>query len=109
MRFVRHAFAVALISLIATGCASPFVDMTKTSEGIEPPTDPNKVQILFTKPEGHFTELASVTSTGWPTGDTAKMLNALRAKAASLGADAVLITNSGLSPDPFWGPSVMEM
>jgi hypothetical protein len=106
MRLATYAFLFS-VWLLAVGCDSPIVDMTKTSKGIERPTDPNAVEILVTKPNRPFTELATVASSGWAVGDTAKMHNSLRAKAATLGADAVLITNTGMTRNPNWGN--MEM
>lgn len=78
------------------GCAT--VDITKTGKGYNPPTNPNDVEILSTRPEKRYVELGSISADGFAISDTAKLHNALRAKAAPLGADAVLITDSRIIP-----------
>lgn len=85
------------ILLIIGGCAT--VNVTKTAKGYFAATNPNEIEILVTKPERSFTELATVTTTGWKPGDTAKMHNSLRAKCAPLGANAVILMSSGVIPD----------
>jgi hypothetical protein len=85
--------------VILTGCAS--VDITKTSSGYSEPTDPNKVEILKTRPEQTFTELGTLTVTGFDSSDVAKMHNAIRQKAAPLGANAVIVTEEGMVPEGF--------
>ena len=85
---------LGLIALVATSCA--VVDVTKTSKGVYPATDPNEVEILMTKPDKPYVELATVSTRNWNPGSTAKMHNALRAKAAPLGASAVILLNSGI-------------
>lgn len=92
--------ATALAVAVLFGCA-PNVDITKTSKGFNAQTDPNNVDVLMTKPDKKFTELGAVSTAGWDPSDTAKMHNALRAKAAPLGADAVIIISSGLVPGGF--------
>lgn len=98
MMFRLVIIALAVVLLI--GCA-PNVDVTKTSKGFNTQTDPNNVDVLMTKPDKKFTELGAVSTAGWDPSDTAKMHNALRAKAAPLGADAVIIISSGLVPGGF--------
>jgi hypothetical protein len=84
-------FAVSLCG----GCAT--VDVTKTSKGVYTATNPNEVEILTVAPKDRqFVELATVSTTKWSPSDTAKMHNALRSKAAPLGADAVVLLNSGI-------------
>jgi hypothetical protein len=46
-----------------------------------------------------------LTVTGFSPSDTAKMHNAIRAKSAPLGADAVIITDEGIYTDPWVGPA----
>ena len=89
-----------IFSLFLIGCST--VDVTKTSKGYDAPTNPNEVEILVTKPDRKFRELATLSVSGFSQKDTAKMHNALRSKAAPLGASAVVITASGLIPDG-WG------
>lgn len=91
---------LALSVLILGGCAA--VDITKTASGFYEPTDPNKVEILKTKPDRKFVELGTLTVTGFDSQETAKMHNAIRAKAAPLGANGVIITDEGMTPGG-WG------
>jgi hypothetical protein len=60
--------------------------------------------ILKTRPEQSYEELGILTVTGFPPSETAKMHNAIRAKSAPLGADAVIITDEGIYTDPWSGP-----
>jgi hypothetical protein len=76
------------------GCAN--VDITKTGKGYYPPTNPNEVEILMTVPTRQYVELASVTTTGHSVRAEAKMHNAIRAKAAPLGANAVILKDQGI-------------
>lgn len=94
-RIVRLAALVGLVSILgAAGCRQ--VDVTKTAKGFYPPTDPNEVEILQTKPEKAYIELGTISTSHWTPSDTAKMHNALRAKCAPLGANAVILLNSGI-------------
>lgn len=97
---LRHIIAV-LLAAILVGCAS--VDVTKTAKGFYDKTDPNQVEILKTRPEKSFIELATVTVTGFPPSETAKMHNAIRAKSAAVGANAVILTSEGVLPGGFTG------
>jgi PBP1b-binding outer membrane lipoprotein LpoB len=100
----RLALILGSVLLLAA-CAT--VDVTKTAKEVFAPTDPNKVDILMTKPDRGYTEVAAVSTTNWEPGETAKMHNALRAKCAPLGADAVLIINSGINPNgKLWATGV---
>lgn len=89
----------SFVTALFTGCAS--VDVTKTSSGYNSPTDPNRVEILKTRPERSYTELGTVTVTGFSSREVAKMHNAVRAKAAPLGANAVVLTDEGMVPAGF--------
>lgn len=86
--------------MLVVGCAS--VDITKTAKGYYEPTNPNDIDILMTGSEKPFIELGSVTVTGFAPDETAKMHNAIRAKAAELGATAVIIKQEGIVSDG-WG------
>lgn len=94
-------FTSTCLVLLVAGCAS--VDVTKTGKGIYAETNPNDVEIIHTKPDQKFVELGSVSTNGWAPGDTASMHNALRQKAGPLGANAVLILNSGMVQDGWNG------
>ena len=83
------------------------VDVTKTGRGFFDPVDPDQVDILMTLPEQGFTEVATVSTTGWSPSSTAKMHNALRMKAGPLGADAVVLINSGVDANgKMWSTGV---
>lgn len=77
-----------------SGCAT--VDVTKTARGFYEPTRADVIEILMTKPSVEYVELGTVSTTGWAPSKTAKMHNAIRSKTAPLGADAVIVTNSGI-------------
>jgi len=96
---------VSVLLLFVSACAQ--INVTKTAKGFHQPTDPDNVEILMTVPTRSFIELASVSTTGWPTNATAKMHNSLRAKCAPLGADAVILSHSGIdSGGYFWATGV---
>jgi hypothetical protein len=97
MRVAILAVLFMFVGLV--GCTN--VDVTKTGKGIEKPTDPNNVEVLMTKPDKSYIELGTVTANGFDVSDTASMHNALRANAAPLGADAVIIISSGQIPGSF--------
>ena len=99
---MKNTPILALLLLVITvfsGCAT--VDVTKTAAGYNSPTDPNRVEILKTRPERSYTELGTVTVPGFSSRDVAKMHNAVRAKAAPLGANAVVLTDEGMVPAGF--------
>jgi len=91
----KKLFGLFVASILSvTGCAA--VHVTKTSMGFHEPTIPDKVEIRMTLPGRGFVELATVASSNWHLGQTAKMHNSMRAKCAPLGANAVVITASGV-------------
>ena len=92
---LRTILLVTACSLF--GCAT--VDVTKTAKGYFPPTNPNDVEILMTVPVRPFVELGTVTVQNVRANDEAKMHNAIRAKAAPLGANAVILQNQGINPN----------
>lgn len=96
-KFITSSIAICAITL--TGCAS--VDITKTAQGHFGATDANTVEILKTRPDKAYTELGTITVTGFSASDTAKMHNAIREKAAPLGATAVILTDEGLIQKTF--------
>jgi hypothetical protein len=99
---MKHYTQTALLSIFTTlllGCAA--VDITKTGAGYFTPTDPNQVEILMTVPTKPYVELGTVTVHGFDAKDEAKMHNAIRAKAAPLGANSVIIQNQGMIPKGF--------
>ena len=98
----NHILAFGAALCICVGCAS--VDITKTAKGFHDPTNPAEVMILKTRPEESYEELGVLTVTGFAPSETAKMHNAIRAKSAPLGANAVIITDEGIYTDPWAGP-----
>ena len=95
----KRSIAILALILLITGCAS--VDVTKTGKGFYEPTAPAEVQILKTLPEFKYVELGTVTVSGFDSKETAKMHNAIRAKSSDLGANAVVLTEEGLTPGGF--------
>jgi hypothetical protein len=83
--------------LVAIGCQT--VDVTKTAKGSYPATLAADVEILRTRPDRKYIELATVTTTGHQPSNEAKMHNALREKTAQVGANAVILTESGVDPN----------
>ncbi|MBM3254186.1 MAG: hypothetical protein FJZ16_08030 [Candidatus Omnitrophica bacterium] len=100
-----YFLGLVCIFLMICGCAT--VNVTKTAKGYFSATNPNEIEILMTKPERSFIELATVTTVNWPPGDTAKMHNSLRAKCAPLGANAVVLISSGINNSGlYWASGV---
>lgn len=89
--------AVFVVATVCAGCVSQRVDITKTAKGAYAATNANEVEILRTVPSRKFIELATVTTTGHQPGAEAKMHNALRDGTARLGANAVILTDSGIN------------
>lgn len=102
MKMAKYIVAMGAALTLCGGCAS--VDITKTAKGYNDPTSPAEVMILKTRPESSYEELGVLTVTGFAPSETAKMHNGIRAKAAPLGADAVIITDEGIYTDPWAGP-----
>ncbi len=105
MKFALTLLSAALLVTLMAACAN--VDVTKTAKGYYPPTKPDNIEILMTRPEKHYIELGTVSTTQWQPNETAKMHNALRSKTAALGADAVYLTASGMDPNnKLWSTGV---
>lgn len=95
----RRLLIIAVVGSFLTACAS--VDVTKTSKGFHAATDANSIEVLKTRPDKAYEELGTITVTGFSASDSAKMHNAIRAKAAPLGATAVILTDEGLVQKTF--------
>jgi hypothetical protein len=91
---LRTFGALVTLVVLLNGCAT--VDVTKTAKGFYSPTKADDVDILMTRPAQDYIELATVSTTNWSPSETAKMHNAIRAKTAPLGANAVVLTESGI-------------
>jgi hypothetical protein len=105
---LRSLLVVCAMAL-TVACAN--VDVTKTGKGFHEPTNPAQVEILKTVPDSTYDELGTVTVSGFDSDESAKMHNAIRSKAAGLGANAVILTEEGLVPRGFgrydrWGTGV---
>lgn len=96
---VYFTFAAALLTL--TGCAT--VDVTKTGAGYFDPVPAASVEILKTKPDRPYVELATIDVSGFTPRETAKMHNAIRSKAGPVGASAVIITDENMVYQPYVG------
>ncbi|MEX2213707.1 MAG: hypothetical protein WD768_06245 [Phycisphaeraceae bacterium] len=95
LRFTGCSFVV--LAGLLMGCVN--VDVTKTGKGSFAPTRPDDIQVLMTvPPKADYTELATISTAGWSTSETAKMHNALRTKSAPMGAHAVILTSTGIHP-----------
>ncbi len=101
MKQTLRLTALALATCVLAGCAT--VDVTKTGRGYYPPTNPNEVEILMTEPTRPFSEIATVSTSGHEMRAEAKMHNAIRAKAAPLGANAVIVQQQGIIPTGMGG------
>ncbi len=92
----------ALMTIVVCGLAAcANVDVTKTGQGSYGATDPNLIDLLKTRPDKKYDELGTITVSGFGASETAKMHNAIRLKAAPLGANAVILTEEGLIPKMF--------
>ncbi len=96
-----------LVFFASLSCAVERINVTKTTKAVYSPTGPTAVEILVNRPERAFVELATVGATGVNVNDTAKMHETLRAKAAALGADAVVIMNQGIAGRYIWVTGVV--
>ena len=96
-----RVFSLAFLCLMLAACA--VVDVTKTAKGFYDQTNPNDVEILKTRPDKPFVELGTVTATRFAASESALMHNAIRAKSAALGANAVILTEEGIIPGGFSG------
>lgn len=85
------------LSLLNTGCTmGRFVG---TTNRVYPPTDPATVQILFSEPQRPHEQIGIVTATGGSAATETQVYRKLQAKAAEVGADAVVI---GAKDTSYW-------
>lgn len=96
---------IALFAALSTivglaGCQN--VDVTKTGKEVFAATRADDVEILTVVPRDRaFSEIGTISTNRWLPGDTAKMHNALREKSAPLGANAVVLSNSGIDANGY--------
>ena len=94
---MKKTIALILTAILFVGCA--IVDVTKTGKGFHEPTNANDIEILVTRPDRAYEELGTVAASKFKPQETAKMHNAIRTKAAPLGANAVILGQSGILPN----------
>jgi hypothetical protein len=87
---------IALIATLMLSSCVGTVTVVKTGKGVYPPSSASEIDILKTKPDKQYEELGVVDAMNFPVKGIAKMHNALRAKAAPLGANAVIVTDEGV-------------
>jgi hypothetical protein len=100
---MKKLLVISLLAIL-TSCSS--VNVTKTAEGYYAPTNPNNIKIFKTVPKTEYIELGTVTAYRFSVSDTAKMHNAIRAKASGLGADSVILTSEGIGDNGMWAMGV---
>lgn len=97
MKIILSALFFAFI-MVAVGCVDieggMQVDVIKTAKGFDSPSKPDDIEILMLRPTKDYVELGAVTVSSCPLGDKARLFNALRAKSAPLGADAVVLQSA---------------
>ncbi|HBU07652.1 MAG TPA: hypothetical protein DEA99_00245 [Candidatus Omnitrophica bacterium] len=104
---MKKTYFLGLLCVVLMICGCATIYITKTGKGYFPPTDPDEIEILITKPDRSFTEIATVTTQNWATAEAAKMHNSLRTKSAPLGANAVILISSGIAPNGrYWASGV---
>jgi hypothetical protein len=98
----RNLLAAAAICFLcyfgffaAAGCSS--TTAVRTSETKYRSTNWRDVQVLTVRPERSFEEIGSLNTSGWKQKETKALYEDLRKQAAKMGANAVLITESGVS------------
>ena len=96
-----------LVFFASLSCAVERINVTKTTKTLYSPTNPTAVEILLNRPERPFIELGTVGATGVNVNETAKMHDTIRAKAAPLGANAVVIMNQGIAGRYLWVTGVV--
>ncbi|MBI4325106.1 MAG: hypothetical protein HY674_07560 [Chloroflexi bacterium] len=79
--------AICLASLFLIGCASDIANRYYGTEKF-PPRDPKEVQLLWERPQREFTVIADFQSRG-------ESPEAMRKRAAKIGADAVIVSILG--------------
>jgi hypothetical protein len=90
-RIWMKPISLTLLFLL-TGCASPTVIVSKSY----PPTTPESVQILFSKPSRAHEVLAHISAhgilAGSHGGNTKVAISKLKTEAAKIGADAIILS-----------------
>ena len=78
------------ICLLAAGCGH--TNVQRLDQAARPATSPDSVAVLLEPPPQPYTVIAAVDSYGWTVFDSfADLRNAMRAEAATLGGDALVL------------------
>jgi hypothetical protein len=94
------ASAAVLVALCLTACATSHVLVGKA----RPPITPDQVQIYIQPPATHFEEIAQLSTSSQGSfsftaqGKTDAVINRLKAEAAKLGANGVILQGIGDQP-----------
>jgi hypothetical protein len=91
------AATLAGLVLAAAPLACSKTTAVRTAETTYDSVNWRDVQILTTAPDRPYEELGTLNTAGWKQKDTRKMHDELKKEAARWGADAVLVTTSGVS------------
>lgn len=94
MKSLKKYLLVSL-ALSFFSCASSITAL-KTGKGFHEPTDAGRIDILTSVPKEKYEELGVVSASRFNLDEIGKMHNAIRDKASTFGADAVIITNQGV-------------
>ena len=96
----KRLLVLLVLCCVMVGCAS--IDVSRNSAAIYSPTDVNTVALLKVTPYRGYEEIATFTVTGFSSTQVDTMHYAMRQRAATLGADAVVLTGESLVPSD-WG------
>lgn len=91
-----------LLLVVTLACAVERINVTKTTNAFYSATNPAHAQIVMTRPDRDFVELATVGVTGINVNDIPRMHGDLKVKAAHLGGDAIVIMNQGIVKRYIW-------
>ena len=90
-RDIARILIIFAASVWVAACTLARVNLT--TDARYPPKDPSEVLILYEKPDRPYEEIGIVSAeSNWTTGEAIK---AMRAKAAAVGADAIIIKQTG--------------
>ena len=100
---MRTAVILAIASVLLSACTMG--SGTRTSRRLYQPTQSSYVEILFREPTRPFTVVGPVSSFGAPLAAENAMYRAIQKEAAELGADAVIVEESGIMRNEIYGPA----
>ena len=92
---MKRYLLITLILASMLSCISPTVVALKTGKGFHESTAAGSIDIYTAVPTEKYEELGTISASNFDISDIGKMHNALRDKASTLGANAVIITNQG--------------